>query len=70
MARRKYGTLEMVRREIRKLWDTSFRMDPVTNSARDFRQGLDAALKAVDSAEETEWCLRDLDADQKEFGLR
>jgi hypothetical protein len=48
--RRKYGTLEMVRREIRRLRDMSFKLDPVTLRATHFREGLDAALKAIDSA--------------------
>ena len=69
MSRRKYGTLEMVRREIRSLRDTSFKADPVTHNGRAFREGLNAALKAIDALEEEEWCLKDLDADQESFGL-
>jgi len=69
MARRKYGTLEMVRREIRGMVKTSIKTDPVTHHGRAFREGLDAALKLIDRAEEEEWCLKDLDADQELFGI-
>jgi hypothetical protein len=70
MKARKYGTLELVRNEIRGLIKTSLKADNVTTSARDFRQGLDAALKVIDRVEEEDWCLLDLDADQESFGLQ
>jgi hypothetical protein len=62
---RKYGTLELVRHEIRGMIKTSIKIDPVTHYGRAFREGLDAALKLVDRAEEDEWCMADLDADRE-----
>jgi len=67
MRRRKYGTLEMIRHEIRGMWETSLKTDPVTHNGVAFREGLDAVLKLIDRAEEDKWCLRDLDADQEIF---
>lgn len=67
---RKYGTLEMVRHEIRGMWKTSLKADAVTHRGKVFREGLDAALRMIDRAEEEEWCLRDLDADQESWEER
>jgi hypothetical protein len=70
MAHRKYGTLELVRHEIRGLIKISLTLDSVSHSARDFRYGLDAALKAIDKIEDEDWCLMDLDADLESFDAR